>query len=226
MNAFNQNSKAVRVTVCSVLIIAALVLLEKWMSPALQALGDTPRALAAFTVMGAKIIVPLLLLKTVCGLGPGSLGWVRGGLSQAVWKGVVLAAGSLAFIFLYQRYSPLFFPSYSFSGRSLLTRDTAPVAAGILMSASLLNAFGEEIIFRGMLLPVLSRRMTLVLALLLHSFIFTVYHLFPLQNSVLLFCMGILFGLGYLWSNSLLTPVLAHFIENATGVVLFLLNAG
>jgi len=39
---------------------------------------------------------------------------------------------------------------------------------------------------------------------------------------VLLFFMGILFGLGYLWSGSLLTPVIAHLIENGAGAAVFL----
>jgi membrane protease YdiL (CAAX protease family) len=61
--------------------------------------------------------------------------------------------------------------------------------------------------------------MGFISALVLQSLIFTIYHFFPLQNAVLLFCMGLLFGLGYMWSRSLLTPILAHLLLNGTGVV-------
>jgi membrane protease YdiL (CAAX protease family) len=63
-----------------------------------------------------------------------------------------------------------------------------------------------------------------VAALFIQSFVFTVYHFFPLQNSLLLFVMGIFFGLGYLWSGSLLTPVLAHLIENGLPAFIFLVR--
>ena len=92
------------------------------------------------------------------------------------------------------------------------------------MTAALLNAFGEEIIFRGMLLPVLSNRFGMALSIILQSLVFTIYHFFPLQNSVLLFCMGIFFALGYCWSGSLLTPVVAHLIENGLGSAVFLVK--
>jgi membrane protease YdiL (CAAX protease family) len=51
-----------------------------------------------------------------------------------------------------------------------------------------------------------------------------VYHLFPLKNSVFLFIMGIVFGLGYLWSGSLLTPVLAHLITNGVPILIYLIR--
>jgi len=221
MNIVDKHARIVSVTVYCIITVALLIVLERLLSPRLLALGDMFFALACFIVIAAKTIVPLVLLKRVCGLGPASLGWVKGGLWQAVWKGIVLAICMLAFAIVYQKYGALFF-GYKATGTSSLSQVTAPLALGLLLTGSLLNAFGEEIIFRGMLLPVLTKRTGIIVALLLHSFIFTVYHLFPIQNSILLFIMGIFFALGYLWSGSLLTPLIAHLIENGLGVIIFL----
>ena len=129
-------------------------------------------------------------------------------------------------MFIYQRYSHhLFGTPYTSTGAHLLNRTRSTAAIGISSAAALLNACGEEIIFRGMLFPALVSTCGHILALAVQSIIFTLYHFFPLQNAVLLFCMGIFFGLGYLWSGSLLTPVLAHLIENGLPVLVFLVRS-
>jgi membrane protease YdiL (CAAX protease family) len=153
------------------------------------------------------------------------LDWVEGGLFQAVWKGVVLAAFMLAFVFIYQRYSFLVFQApYNSTSRHFLEQKVFNAVLGVTIFTALLNALGEEIIFRGMLMPALSPYMGVASILILQSLIFTVYHFFAFQNAVLLFIMGIFFGLGYIWSGSLLTPVLAHLIENGLPSLVFLVR--
>ena len=208
-----------------VVIVTLLVVLEKWLTRGIKKKGDLYPALLSFLVILSKTVIPLVLLWKVYGLDPGSLGWVKGGLSQAVLKGVVLAAFIMVFIFIYQKYSYLLFHTpYTSTGGRFLREGVSGTAIGIAVSAAFMNAFGEEIIFRGMLLPALSGCLGIVLAVIVQSLIFTVYHFFPLQNSVLLFMMGIFFALGYLWSGSLITPVLAHLIENGLPAVLFLIR--
>ncbi|MCK5010862.1 MAG: CPBP family intramembrane metalloprotease, partial [Deltaproteobacteria bacterium] len=85
----------------------------------------------------------------------------------------------------------LFHKPYTSTGGRFLAEGVSGAAIWIAVSAALMNAFGEEIIFRGMLLPALSGCLGIVLAVVVQSLIFTVYHFFPLQNSVLLFMMGI-----------------------------------
>ena len=131
----------------------------------------------------------------------------------------------LTFAGVYQKYSHLVLGTpYVSTGSNALQGAHSPLAIALLLTTSLLNAFGEEIVFRGMLLPALTTRCGIVAAVVLQSLVFTAYHFFPLQNSVLLFFMGIFFGLGYLWSGSLLTPVLAHLIENGLGSAVFLFH--
>jgi hypothetical protein len=201
------------------------VIVEKSFSGKIHSWGEVPSAACTFLVILSKTLIPLALLWKISTLNPGCLGWVNNGLFQALWKGVALSVVMMVFAGLYQKYSYLLFGSpYASTGGSMLQDKTSGLAIGLLMSAALLNAFGEEIMFRGMLLPALSGNWSIGIAVIAQSLIFTVYHFFPLQNSVLLFFMGIFFALGYLWSGSLLTPVIAHLIENGTGVAIYLIR--
>ena len=225
MYALHSNPHLLSLTLVIISGITALVLLERTLTPALRKRGDLYPALLTLLIILLKTVIPLVLLGSVLKLGPASLGWVTGGLFQAVLKGVVLAALMMAFMFIYQRYSPrLFGTPYCSTGGHLLNRKRSTAAIVISSAAALLNACGEEIIFRGMLFPALVSTCGVILALAVQSFIFTLYHFFPLQNAVLLFCMGIFFGLGYLWGGSLLTPVLAHLITNGLPVLVFLVR--
>lgn len=225
VNVFYSLSRGVWFALGVVAVITLLVLFEKWLARKIQKKGDLYPALLSFLVIFSKTVIPLVLLWKVYGLDPGSLGWVKGDFLQAVLKGVVLAAFMIAFIFIYQKYSYLLFHKpYTSTGGRFLAEGVSGAAIWIAVSAALMNAFGEEIIFRGMLLPALSGCLGIVLAVVVQSLIFTVYHFFPLQNSVLLFMMGIFFALGYLWSGSLLTPVLAHLIGNGLPALLFLIR--
>jgi membrane protease YdiL (CAAX protease family) len=225
LNTFQSSPRALRSTITVIAAVTVLVGLEKFLIPHLSARGELYAAVCTILVIASKTIIPLLLLWKINKLNPGNLGWVNGGLFQALAKAVVLALVMLVFAGLYQKYSFLIFGTpYASTGGNALQGKTSYVAISLLLIASLLNAFGEEIIFRGMLMPVLSKYTYMSSALVVQSLIFTIYHFFPLQNSVLLFCLGILFGLGYLWSGSLLTPVLAHLIENGAGSAVFLFH--
>lgn len=225
MNVFYRFPHVLWLTLGVVSLVTLLVLLEKSLAPRIRKWGGVYPAVLNFLIILSKSVIPLVVLWSVCKLNPGSLGWVKGGFFQAVWKGIVFAALMMTFIFIYQKYSHLVFGTpYTSTGGRFLEEQISGAAIGIGISAALLNAFGEEIIFRGMLLPILSSYLGVFLAVICQSLIFTIYHFFPLQNALLLFIMGIFFGVGYLWSGSLLTPVLAHFIENAIPVLAFLIR--
>ena len=225
MNFLQDVSRLLPMTVLIILAVTVCVLVERTVAQRIRKWGAFFPALITFLVILSKTIIPLVVLWKIFGQPPDSWGWVNGGLFQAVWKGVVLAAVMMSFIFIYQRYSYLLFGKpYTSTGSHFLNRDVSKVTLGISISAALLNAFGEEIIFRGMFFSALLDSCGVVAALFIQSFVFTVYHFFPLQNSLLLFAMGIFFGLGYLWSGSLLTPVLAHLIENGLPALLFLVR--
>jgi membrane protease YdiL (CAAX protease family) len=225
LNSFQNYPRALYLTIVAIVVVSALVGLERLFTLKLNAWSDISSTLFTFFVISSKTLIPFFLLWKIAGLKPGCLGWVQAGRMQALWKAIVLAAVMLTFAGVYQKYSHLVFGTpYVSTGGNALQSAHSPVAITLLLIASLLNAFGEEIIFRGMLLLALSTRCGIMAAVILQSIIFTVYHFFPLQNSVLLFFMGILFALGYLWSGSLLTPVIAHLIENGTGSAFFIFH--
>ena len=225
MNPPHDVSRLLPITVLVILIVTVLVLVEKILASRMGKKGPLIPALLTFLVILSKTIIPLIVLWSFFDLPPDSWGWINGGLFQAVWKGLVLAVVMMAFIFVYQRYSYLLFGKpYTSTGSRFLNRRFSSSVITIGIAAALLNAFGEEIIFRGMFFSALLNSYGIVVALFLQSFVFTIYHFFPLQNALLLFIMGIFFGLGYLWSGSLLTPVLAHLIENGLPAFIFLVR--
>lgn len=222
---FKIDPRFAQITVISIVAVTILIILERLCARGVAVRGEPYPALLTFLVIALKTAIPFLFLWYLAGLNPSCLGWIRGGVMQSLGKGVVLAAVMMACAGIYQKYSYLIFGTpYRSTGSTMLQHAHSCSTIAFLITASLLNAWGEEIIFRGMLLPVLSQHTGVLLAMVLQSFIFTLYHFFPLQNSLLLFFMGILFGLGYVWSGSLITPVIAHLIENGVGVAVFLLK--
>ena len=226
MNFLDDVPRLLPMTVLIVLVVTVLVLVEKTLASRIRKWGAFFPALLTFSIILSKTVIPLVVLWGIFDLRPDSWGWVNGDFSQATWKGLVLAAFMMAFVFVYQKYSSLLFGKpYTSTGSHFLNQDYSKAAIGFSISAALLNAFGEEIIFRGMFFSSLLDHCGVALALLVQSAIFTVYHFFPLQNSLLLFVMGIFFGLGYYWSGSLLTPVLAHLIVNGLPALIFLVRS-
>ena len=84
-------------------------------------------------------------------------------------------------------------------------------------------AVGEELLFRGFIQKVFETKMNYHLAIWLTAFIFAAIHVqfFGIVPRMLL---GAAFGYMAVWSGSLWLPVLAHFTNNAIGIVGFYLN--
>lgn len=83
-----------------------------------------------------------------------------------------------------------------------------------------LAAVSEELFFRGVLQKILLERVNNIhLAILLCSFLFSALHqeFYTLFPRVLL---GMLLGYAYVFSKSIWVPILIHFINNTTAVVL------
>ncbi|GAB1538129.1 type II CAAX endopeptidase family protein [Scytonema sp. NUACC21] len=84
----------------------------------------------------------------------------------------------------------------------------------------------EEILFRGFLLPSLTRYIPVWGAILASSFLFAVAHL-NLSEILPLFALGIVLGVVYTRSRNLLAPMLLHSLWNSgTLLSLFILGSG
>ncbi len=90
-----------------------------------------------------------------------------------------------------------------------------------LFIVALMAAVGEELLFRGILQKLFTSWFGNVhLGVLVTSILFSMFHLqfFGFLPRLLL---GILFGYMLVWSGSLWLPILAHFINNASAVLVY-----
>ncbi|MCW5313793.1 CPBP family intramembrane metalloprotease [Nostoc sp. KVJ3] len=100
------------------------------------------------------------------------------------------------------------------------------VALGIFFSTAAIAApFFEEILFRGFLLPSLTRYLPVWGAILISSLLFAIAHL-SLSEILPLTALGIVLGVVYTRSRNLLAPMLLHSLWNSgTLLSLFILGS-
>jgi hypothetical protein len=88
----------------------------------------------------------------------------------------------------------------------------------------ILPAFGEELVFRGMLQPQLFRATKNIhIAIWTTAILFSAFHL-QFFGFVPRMLLGALFGYLYYWSGNLLMPMFAHFVNNGFSVLMIYLN--
>lgn len=95
-----------------------------------------------------------------------------------------------------------------------------------LFTAAVAAPIFEETLFRGFLLPSLTRYMPVWGAIALSSLLFAIAHL-SLSEVIPLMTLGIVLGIVYTRSRNLLAPILLHSLWNAiTMIGLFVLGSG
>ncbi len=93
-----------------------------------------------------------------------------------------------------------------------------------LLMIAVVPAFGEELLFRGVIQNLLIRSMRNVhLAVILGALIFSLLH-FQFYGLIPRFLLGLFLGYFFLWSGSLWVPMLMHFVNNGLAVVAFYLH--
>jgi len=106
------------------------------------------------------------------------------------------------------------------------TSDFSVLLLNILIIA-VLPALGEEMIFRGLLLPLIARwTKSKHLAVWISALLFSAFHL-QFYGFLPRLVLGALLGYLFVWTRSLWAPVLAHFVNNALALVLiFMITKG
>lgn len=188
-----------------------------------------PEAGVSFTLTASAVILRDLALASLVffflwrnGESPGRIGWSFGRGWTDVLLGIVLFV-PFSFLIAFVESAlqgvglsapPAQLPSF------LAARDTLQlVLAAFLVTVV---AFTEEIIFRGYLI----RRLTAVtgstpLAVLLSAVIFSLGHGYEGAAGVITVgTMGLLFALAYIWRGSLVIPIVIHFLQDFSRVVL------
>ena len=97
---------------------------------------------------------------------------------------------------------------------------SVPVLIVNILIIALLPALGEEMIFRGILLPIVRKWTGSVhLAVWVSAFLFSALH-FQFYGFLPRLILGALLGYLFVWTKSLWAPVIAHFVNNALALVL------
>ncbi|MEM9050548.1 MAG: CPBP family intramembrane glutamic endopeptidase [Bacteroidota bacterium] len=97
---------------------------------------------------------------------------------------------------------------------------SVPVLFVNVLIIALLPALGEEMIFRGLLLPILRKWTGNVhVAVWVSAFLFSALH-FQFYGFLPRLVLGALLGYLFVWTKSLWAPVIAHFVNNALALVL------
>ncbi len=87
-----------------------------------------------------------------------------------------------------------------------------------IFQIALVPAIAEELLFRGLILTALLRKMPVWAAVLLNGFLFALYHLNPWQ-FLGLFLLGSAFAAIFVKTRNLTLVMLAHFVNNLIGVL-------
>jgi membrane protease YdiL (CAAX protease family) len=102
---------------------------------------------------------------------------------------------------------------------SIFTQANYPLWLKLYMGivAVTLAPLVEELLFRGILLPLLARYMNSAWAILLVSAMFAMLHC-HVPSLAPLFVIAVAFSYAYLYSGSILVPVIMHALFNAVGI--------
>jgi membrane protease YdiL (CAAX protease family) len=105
----------------------------------------------------------------------------------------------------------------------LEVHSVSGLLANILMIA-IIPAFGEEMVFRSVLQPMLIRgTRNLHLGIFLTAIIFGLMH-FQFYGLLPRIVLGMILGYFYVWSGSIWVPVLMHLVNNGAAVIVYWLN--
>lgn len=104
------------------------------------------------------------------------------------------------------------------------TGSVSSLMVNILVMA-LLPALGEEMIFRGLMIPIFRKWTGNVhVAVWLSAFLFSAMH-FQFYGFIPRFLLGALLGYLFVWSKSIWAPIIAHFVNNALALILLFMMA-
>ncbi len=88
-----------------------------------------------------------------------------------------------------------------------------------ILIIAVLAAFGEELIFRGILQRlIIEKTQSIHWGVWISAVIFSAFHM-QFLGFVPRLVLGALLGYSFIWSGSLFVPILAHFFNNATAVI-------
>jgi membrane protease YdiL (CAAX protease family) len=204
---------------------------------ALMAVGqgaETPQHVSATALLKGALVYALVMICTVLGclsyartglkkaFTEGSESWLRA-WGKGLRYGVEIIPAILVVSMVFSTVGEAL--GFDMRGQQIFDcLDDATVPFGV-RAALIIFAVGvapvvEELVFRGLLLPIVLRGRTFLFSALLTSLYFSLMHLHaPSLLPLLLLSVG--FSAGYAATGSILTPIAMHMVFNLTGLLLF-----
>ena len=139
---------------------------------------------------------------------------------DGLWRGVTAYLLVVPYLLF---YSGLYYMWLQWTGRDPqpqevvnIMRDLAPgfLYYYLIALALILAPISEELLFRGLLLPALARRAGTGAAIVASSFLFALIH-FHVPSLVPLFVFSVALSLAYIYTRSIVVPIVMHGIFNA-----------
>ena len=104
--------------------------------------------------------------------------------------------------------------------RDLMIANNSFETVLVFITIAIVPALCEETLFRGFIQSSFAKKMKGVAAIAITSFFFASYHLNP-YGFISLFILGFYFGFAAYKTGSLVVPIILHFINNFSAVLLF-----
>jgi len=208
------------------LLLVPSLLLSRLTSPQLQ---PSFAFFALATILSNAALLALVLFFLWRNGEPyGRIGWRRRDLPREVMVGIALV---IPFV-LFQAVLALVLGALGLLDDGPRTAPFAlpaggpELAFGVLLVAII--AVGEETVFRGYLLLRLgSLTGSTAAAVALSSLIFALGHGYQgTAGTIAVGAIGVVLAVIYLWRGSIVAPVVLHFVQNFTGIVLAPLLGG
>ncbi len=202
---------AIGVYLLAVVMFLSNMVVLSWVGPPDRPFAPTPAAFAASAaaMVGWGTVMVYFVLVRLGGLSLATLGWRPPRLRRSVAEGAagfVVAAAILLALTTATGSSPFVELTTWLVGPS-----TANRALWLIIGIG--APFIEESVFRGLLQPVLSRKLGRIGGVLVMAVLFSLYHLprgpLPLVGR---FLLGLVFGVLRARTDGLVAPAVAHFL--------------
>lgn len=176
----------------------------------------------------ASLTILALLLRCRKWTWAAAFGLQGKGLMRRLGTGMALYAGLLPLFFFAAALSRLvmFIAGYPVTIQDVVLIFMEPQSLltllGLLSLAMIIAPVAEEILFRGLLLPLLMKRLGAGPAVMLSSFLFALIH-WHVPSFFPLFVLATTLALAYVYSGTLWVPIVMHALFNGMNLAILLL---
>jgi|SRR5579864_1903727 len=217
----------------TVIVLNALITLPLTLTPFLHI--EQGLTTGTFVVAALSTDIPMLVILYIRVIRPGALSWSDLGLrplplDYTLRMGLAAGLGGLVAIDVIGTFLSQFGLRPNQLEQFQFVLSEGPLSfAVLLVAAAIVAPFFEELFFRGFLFGIYRRKQPGWLAYLVSSVLFTILHLEPNRMNLSqmaglsagIFLLALLLAWVYEHTGSLYPGMIAHAINNATGLILF-----